>query len=92
MESAIIVMVIDDADGASVVELVEAKTKTAFLTKLKKRLKSVVKDYHEDNDNLEKESDQYINDVVEDLLDEDQENIYVPSCYQGSGFVQVEYL
>jgi len=42
---------------------------------------------------LEEEDDKYIADVVEDLINENDElnQVYSPSPYQGSGFVQVKY-
>jgi len=92
MKVAVITVVIDDAEGIHEQKLLQAKTDEALRKAVATELPSLVRDFHLDSDYLEEEDDQYINDVVEDLMNEDRgEEIYVPSIYQGSGFVQVRY-
>ena len=90
METAVITVVIDDSYGISHQEIVEAKTRDALERKLKKNLPMIIKDFHDENAYLEEESDKHCKDVAEDLI-EDETDPYSPSCYQGSGFVQVKF-
>jgi len=91
MKVAIITVVIDDADGVDVQKIVEAKTTKGLKAAIKSELPKIIRDFHKNNDALEIESARYIDDVVEDLMDENEEDIYCPSGYKGTGFVQVKY-
>jgi hypothetical protein len=90
MEIAVITVVINEADGINYQEIVEAKTIKALETKLKKKLPEIIKNYHLESDHLEEEDDQYLKDVAEDLID-DRGTPYFPSCYTGSGFIQIKF-
>ena len=90
MKIAIITVVIDDADGIDFQKIVEAKTEKGLKSALKGELPKIIKNFHNDNDFLEQENAQFIEDVVEDILEEN-DNPYCPSGYHGSGFIQVKY-
>jgi hypothetical protein len=91
MKVAIITVVIDDADGVDVQKIIEAKTTKGLKSALKSELPKIVRNFHNDNPALEEEDDEYIDDVVEDLLSGEYESdVYCPSGYKGSGFVQVK--
>jgi len=91
MKVAVITLVVDDAEGIHEQKILQAKTYTSLKKAVEVELPRLIRDYHEVSDFLEEEDDQYIADVVEDLMDGDDSEIYAPSCYQGSGFIQVRY-
>jgi len=90
MKVAVITVVIDDSEGVHEQKVLQGKTDEALRKAVVTELPSLVRDFHLDSDFLETEEDQYINDVVEDLM-EDETEVYSPSPYQGSGFIQVRY-
>ena len=83
-------MVVDDAEGIYEQKLLQGKTDAALRKAVASELPRLIKDYHTESEFCEDEDDQYINDIVEDLM-EDETEVYAPSPYQGSGFVQVKY-
>jgi len=91
MKSAIITVVIDDADGVDVQKLIEAKTVKELKASIESELPKIIKNFHKDNEALETEGKKYIDDVVEDFMNGDMD-VYVPSGVKGSGFVQIFYL
>jgi len=93
MKVAVITVVIDDADGVDTQKFLQAKTIKGLKSAVEKELPKLIKQYHIDSDMLEEEDDKYIADVVEDLINENDElnQVYSPSPYQGSGFIQVYY-
>jgi len=91
METAILTVVRDGVRGIYEQEIFEAKTLKALKAKLKKHLPDVIKDFHIENDFLEEEDDKYIQEITEDLINEDEDEVYDPSPYEGSGFIQVKH-
>ena len=59
--------------------IVKAKSEELLFKKLHKHLKDIVQDY----------SKVEVDDIIEDILDMDNDNIYCPSQYVGYGFIQV---
>jgi len=90
MKIAVITVVINEANGVNYQEIVEAKTIKTLEKKLKQKLPEIIKKYHLESDHLEEEDDQYLKDITEDLIN-DGEVPYVPSCYVGSGFIQIKF-
>ena len=90
MKTAVITVVINDSDGIDYQEVVDAKTRDALDKKLMKKLPLIIKGFHETNDFLEEEDEEHFKDVAEDLL-EDETCPYAPSCYVGSGFIQIKF-
>ncbi|MBT6046902.1 hypothetical protein HN803_04640 [candidate division WWE3 bacterium] len=90
MKIAVITVVLDDSYGVEEQKLLQAKTDAALRKTVESELPKLIKQFHIDSDFLEEEDDQYIADVVEDLMN-DEDEVYAPSSYKGSGFVQVRY-
>jgi hypothetical protein len=89
MKKAVITVVINDEDGVDLQKIIEAKTTKGLDAAIKTELPKILKNFHAANDFLEIEDNQYIADVVDDIMD--GELVYVPSSLVGSGFVQVRY-
>jgi len=90
MKKAVIIVVINDEDGVDLMKILEAKTDQNLQIAIAGELTKVIRNFHESNDYLEFEDENYINDVVVDMLAGDE--VYSPSSYAGSGFVQLRYL
>jgi len=88
MKTAVITVVVTDSEGIDHQEIVEAQTIDALEKKLKKILPQLVKDFHDDSDFLVEEDADHCKNVAEDMIDEE---VYSPSCYVGSGFIQVKF-
>jgi hypothetical protein len=90
MKIAVITVVVDDAEGVYEQKVLQGKTDESLRKAVESELPRLIKDYHTESEFCEDEDDNYIGCVVEDLM-EDVTEIYAPSPYQGSGFVQVKY-
>ena len=87
MKVAVITVVVEDAIHEQ--KVLQAKTVKSLRTSVEAELPKIIKQFHIDNDYCEEEDDQYIADIVEDIMSGD--DIFCASDYKGSGFVQVKY-
>jgi len=91
METAILTVVMSGVRGIHEQEIFDANTLKALQEQIKRHLFDIVKSFHVENDFLEEEDDKYIQEITEDLINKDEDEIYDPSPYEGSGFIQVKY-
>jgi hypothetical protein len=91
MKIAVITVVVDDAEGIHEQKVLQGKNDEALRKAVGTELPRLIKEYHTESEFCEDEDDNYIRCVAEDLMDEDDDEVYAPSPYQGSGFVQVKY-